>query len=101
MHDKKETVKIEEVLRNELKTVREERDYGRIQIRLLEQKNDDLERSQRNNQQEMKDLMLKVFLFYSLIYTLQLNNAMERTTLLENEVAEKQAANEEMYRLRY
>ncbi|VDM60344.1 unnamed protein product [Angiostrongylus costaricensis] len=68
--------------------LRAEQDSNRVRIRELEQKNDDLERHERNNQQEVADLERKV------------NEMTEKLTLLENELAEKQTTAEEMYRLR-
>lgn len=100
-NEKREAIKVEEALRKELQIAKEELEAGKTRIRLLEQKNDDLERADRNNQQEMDDLMTKVLsLFLLLSQLIQLNGAIEKTSLLENEVAEKQAANEEMFRLR-
>ncbi|VDO37572.1 unnamed protein product [Haemonchus placei] len=86
--EKREFLKIEEALRREVKTLRTEQEGNRARIRELEQRNDDLERHERNNQQEVADLERKV------------NEMTERLTLLENELAEKQTTAEEMYRLR-
>ncbi|KAK6058344.1 hypothetical protein COOONC_04086 [Cooperia oncophora] len=72
----------------QVKTLRSEQEGNRARIRELEQRNDDLERHERNNQQEVADLERKV------------NEMTERLTLLENELAEKQTTAEEMYRLR-
>ncbi|PIO54866.1 hypothetical protein TELCIR_23759, partial [Teladorsagia circumcincta] len=71
-----------------VKILRTEQEGNRARIRELEQRNDDLERHERNNQQEVADLERKV------------NEMTERLTLLENELAEKQTTAEEMYRLR-
>ncbi|CAI4228133.1 unnamed protein product [Auanema sp. JU1783] len=86
--EKAEVLKIEDSLRKQLKSAEEERNIGRIKIRELEQRNDDLERGERNNQQVMDDNLLR------------LNEATERITLLENEISDRQQASEEMYRLR-
>lgn len=86
--EKREFLKIEEALRREVTTLRTEQESNRARIRELEQRNDDLERHERNNQQEVADLERKV------------NEMTERLTLLENELAEKQTTAEEMYRLR-
>ncbi|KHJ91650.1 hypothetical protein OESDEN_08478 [Oesophagostomum dentatum] len=86
--EKREFLKIEEALRKEVKALREEQETNRARIRELEQKNDDLERHERNNQQEVVDLEK------------QINDMTEKLTLLENELAEKQTATEEVYRLR-
>lgn len=86
--EKRELLKIEEALRREVVSLRNEQETNRARIRELEQRNDDLERHERNNQQEVTDLERKV------------NEMTERLTLLENELAEKQTTAEEMYRLR-
>ncbi|EYC43811.1 hypothetical protein Y032_0480g2238 [Ancylostoma ceylanicum] len=86
--EKKEFLKIEEALRKEVTLLRGEQETNKARIRELEQKNDDLERHERNNQQEVTDLEQKI------------NEMTERLTLLENELAEKQTTTEEMYRLR-
>ncbi|VDL84585.1 unnamed protein product [Nippostrongylus brasiliensis] len=86
--EKREFLKIEEALRREVTILRTEQESNRARIRELEQRNDDLERHERNNQQEVTDLERKV------------NEMTERLTLLENELAEKQTTAEEMYRLR-
>ncbi|RCN26121.1 hypothetical protein ANCCAN_28159 [Ancylostoma caninum] len=79
--EKKEFLKIEEALRREVTLLRGEQETNKARIRELEQKNDDLERHERNNQQEINEMT-------------------EKLTLLENELAEKQTTTEEMYRLR-
>ncbi|KAK6747642.1 hypothetical protein RB195_000688 [Necator americanus] len=86
--EKREFLKIEDALRRELTVLRGEQEANRARIRELEQRNDDLERHERNNQQEVTDLEKKI------------NEMTERLTLLENELAEKQTTTEEMYRLR-
>uniref|UniRef100_A0A0K0CX85 CortBP2 domain-containing protein n=1 Tax=Angiostrongylus cantonensis TaxID=6313 RepID=A0A0K0CX85_ANGCA len=86
--EKREFLRIEEALRREVTQLRAEQESNRVRIRELEQKNDDLERHERNNQQEVADLERKV------------NEMTEKLTLLENELAEKQTTAEEMYRLR-
>lgn len=87
-HEKREQLKIEETLRKECNELRIERDRLRIRVRDLEQKNDDLERSERNNQQLLEDLEKK------------LNETVERTAILESELLEKQLNSEEVYRLK-
>ncbi|KAE9421469.1 hypothetical protein Angca_002234 [Angiostrongylus cantonensis] len=79
--EKREFLRIEEALRREVTQLRAEQESNRVRIRELEQKNDDLERHERNNQQEVNEMT-------------------EKLTLLENELAEKQTTAEEMYRLR-
>ncbi|CAJ0602317.1 unnamed protein product [Cylicocyclus nassatus] len=86
--EKREFLKIEEALRREVKLLRGEQESNKARIRELEQKNDDLERHERNNQQEVTDLEKKI------------NEMTEKLTLLENELAEKQTTTEEVYRLR-
>ncbi|KJH45072.1 hypothetical protein DICVIV_08889 [Dictyocaulus viviparus] len=86
--EKRDFLRIEEALRREVSLLRAEQEGSRSRIRELEQRNDDLERHERYNQQEVADLERKV------------NEMTERLTLLENELAEKQTTTEEMYRLR-
>ncbi|VDM66401.1 unnamed protein product [Strongylus vulgaris] len=86
--EKREFLKIEEALRREVTLLRGEQETNKARIRELEQKNDDLERHERNNQQEVTDLEKKI------------NEMTEKLTLLENELVEKQTTTEEVYRLR-
>ncbi|PAV77469.1 hypothetical protein WR25_26338 [Diploscapter pachys] len=85
---RKQWVKLEESLRKQIDVLQKENLLTKERTRELEQRNDDLERHERNNQQLLED------------FEKRLNDAIERSTLLENELAERQQANEEMYRLR-
>lgn len=87
--EKKDWLKIEEALRSELKTLKEEREKNRTSLRLLEQKNDDLERAERINTACLEDMEKKM------------NETVERCAILENELAEKILSEEHNFRLRF
>ncbi|CAD6195087.1 unnamed protein product [Caenorhabditis auriculariae] len=83
-----ESAKLEETLRHEVNWLRDKCEKQREEIRRLEQRNDDLERRDRCNEQLALDLEQKW------------NVSIEKIALLENELYERQVAAEEMYRLR-
>lgn len=74
--DKREACGIEERLRTDLTTTRADLETVRARVRALEQANDDLERKDRYQEQMLADL------------TKNLESYIERSTLLESELAE-------------
>lgn len=76
-------------MKSELEALRKESSDLKARVRTLEQKNDDLERAERISTAQLEDVEKKM------------NETLERCAILENELADKIAAEEHNFRLRF